>query len=254
MNGLMITSDGAVVTREQVEAVPVPRATRSYHPLPFMDLTDMLHDTFEANGFKVGEIQHCLARKNTQYFGLAEILNLRTETEKAVACWRSSYNKTLKPEGIGGASVTACTNLDVWGGMYEFGRKQTTFIMTDIRERMQYFVSQFEVAHRERAVQVELYKTTLCNEEKMSLAVKRLYDAGVINTQRIGKVFDEYNEPSYPEHFGPNGERTVWTLFNAVTESFKGSPVNTYAERCQGLHKVSTLVTTALRQRGFTID
>ena len=60
---------------------------------------------------------------------------------------------------------------------------------------------------------------------------------GVINTQRVEKVVNEYYEPSHEEHL-VDGKRTVWTLHNAVTESLKGVGMATLPRRtitAQGL-------------------
>ena len=58
----------------------------------------------------------------------------------------------------------------------------------------------------------------------------------IIVSSKVQKVVDEYYKPSHVEHLNENGERTNWTLFNAATEAFKGSPISTYTQRSQKLH------------------
>ena len=88
----------------------------------------------------------------------------------------------------------------------------------------------------ERAVQVERYKQAQLKDATANHTIIQMLRTGIINTQRVEKVVNEYYEPSHVEHLNADGERTNWTLFNAATEAFKGSPISTYTERSQKLH------------------
>jgi hypothetical protein len=66
---------------------------------------------------------------------------------------------------------------------------------------------------------------------------------GVINTQRVEKVVNEYYEPSHVEHLNANGERTIWTLHNATTEALKGVGIASLPKRTIALTELMDQVT-----------
>ncbi len=115
-------------------------------------------------------------------------------------------------------------------------RKQTTFVMNDLRMMVIDFMSQFEQSVEDRAYQVGRYKQAQLKDHVANHTIIQMLRQGIINTQRVEKVVNEYYEPSHQEHLNENGDRTCWTLFNATTEAFKGSPIATYTERSQKLH------------------
>ena len=235
---LMFSNEDNVVTREQLatfDDAALALHTRSHKPVPFSTGIDLVHDVAESNGFRFGEEQYVLARKDTQLFGLIEVLNFTTEESKICFGVRSSLNKTLPWELCGGEALTVCTNLDLFGSVV-MKRKQTTFIMNDLRILMDGFMGQFTASVEQRAVQVERYKSAQLKDATANHTIIQMLRQGIINTQRVEKVVNEYYEPSHVEHLNEEGERTNWTLFNAATEAFKGSPISTYTERSAKLH------------------
>ena len=237
---LMFSKDDNVVTREALASfTPAALAlhTRSHKPVPFADGIDLLQDVAEKQGFRFGEEQYVLARKDTQLFGLIEVTNFTTEESKICFGVRSSLNKTLPWELCGGEALAICTNLDLFGSVV-MKRKQTTFIMADLRNLMGGFMSQFTESVEERAVQVARYKSAQIKDAVANHTIIQMLRQKIIVSSKVEKVVNEYYEPSHVEHLNENGERTNWTLFNAATEAFKGSPISTYTQRSQKLHSL----------------
>jgi len=235
---LMFSKDDNVVTREQLatfDEATLALHTRSHKPVPFSQGIDLIQDVAEAKGFRFGEEQYAMARNDTQLFGLIEVLNFTCEEEKICFGVRSANNKTLPWELCGGAALSICTNLDLFGSVV-LKRKQTTFIMRDLRAMVEGFMGQFTESVEQRAEQVARYKAAQMQDSTVNHTIIQMLRQGIINTQRVEKVVSEYYEPSHVEHLNDNGERTNWTLFNAATEAFKGSPVSTYTQRSQKLH------------------
>ena len=63
--------------------------------------------------------------------------------------------------------------------------------------------------------------------------VIRALDSRVLPVTNIPGVLREWREPRHPEFC--EGGRTAWRLFNAFTESLKGS-LDALPRRTQGLH------------------
>lgn len=232
---LMYSKDDTVITRQDLTAIPTPAHTRSWRPVPFATFIDLAQDVCENHGLRFGEEQYILARGNTQLFAMTEILGLpAVENGRYLASWRSSLNKSLSAGGCFGKNLTVCTNLDLWGAL-QFGRKQTTFVMADLRQRMSDFIAGIAAAQVAREALEERYQRAQMSDVLANHAVIRMLQLGIINTQRVERVVSEYYEPTHVEHL-TDGKRTNWTLFNAATEALKGSPIATMPQRTTALH------------------
>jgi len=75
------------------------------------------------------------------------------------------------------------------------------------------------------------YKLTDLDDRTAHDLVIRACDVGVCPNKLIPRVLHEWREPRYPE-FQP---RTVWSLFNSVTEALKGNLIE-LTRRTQALH------------------
>lgn len=235
---LMFSNEDNVVTRQDLskfDDATLAMHTRSHKPVPFSQGIDLVQDVAEAAGFRFGEEQYVLARNDTQLFGLIEVTNFSSEESKICFGVRSSTNKSLSWQLCGGESLSICTNLDLFGSVV-LKRKQTTFVMNELRNLVDRFMFQFTRSVEDRAAQVARYKAAQLQDSTANHTIIQMLRTGIINTQRVEKVVNEYYEPTHAEHLNENGERTNWTLFNAATEAFKGSPISTYTERSQKLH------------------
>ena len=237
---LMFSKDDNTVTREGLKAfdqAALDLHTRSHKPVPFSRGVDLIQDVAEAKGFRFGEEQYVLARNDTQLFGLIEVTNFTSEESKICFGVRSSINKSLSWQLCGGESLAICTNLDLFGSVV-LRRKQTSQVMFDLRTLVDGFMTQFERSVEHRAEQVARYKQAQLKDSTANHCIIQMLRKDIIVSSKVQKVVDEYYEPSHVEHLNENGERTNWTLFNAATEAFKGSPISTYTERSEKLHNL----------------
>ena len=235
---LMFSKDDNTVTRQELsrfDNAALQLHTRSHKPVPFSTGIDLIQDVAESKGFRFGEEQYVLARDNTQLFGLIEVVNFSSDESKICFGVRSSINKSLSWQLCGGESLAICTNLDLFGNIV-LKRKQTTFVMEDLRHLVQGFMGQFTESVEQRAVQVSRYKEAQLQDSTANHTIIQMLRSNIIVSSKVEKVVNEYYEPTHVEHLNDEGERTNWTLFNAATEAFKGSPISTYTERSQKLH------------------
>ncbi len=235
---LMFSKDDNTVSRQDLvrfDDAALALHTRSHKPVPFSTGIDLIQDVAEKQGFRFGEEQYVLARNDTQLFGLIEVLNFSTDESKICFGVRSSINKSLSWQLCGGESLAICTNLDLFGSVV-LKRKQTTFVMSDLRSLVRGFMSQFTESVEERAVQVARYKQAQLKDSAANHCIIQMLRSGIIVSSKVERVVNEYYEPSHVEFLNEDSERTNWTLFNAATEAFKGSPISTYTERSQKLH------------------
>jgi hypothetical protein len=253
MSTLMIAPEDSIVTLPQLQDMtPSINAlhTHSHKPRPFYDVVTMAMDELERAGYHIGETQFVLARNQTQLFALLEILEFgENGVNKLAYAIRSSINKTLSEQHALSEILTICTNLCLWAKQF-MGRKNTRFIERDIRNMIRGYVAQVAGLVEENNARQNRYRQAVLTDSLANHTIVRMFQADVINSTRMGKVITEYYQPSHVEHLNDNGDKTAWTLFNAVTESFKGSPIATLTERCDGLHtQVGNATDYALRNQ-----
>lgn len=239
----MVHCGGTEVERTALQEVEIPLRTRSYCPIPHADLANLIEDELANVGFRFGQHVHALNRDGQQYFGMAELLNGDGNTQWAlVGGWRSSYDKSLPAGFVVGSDVFVCDNL-AFSGEIQLARKHTSNILRDLPYLVRDAVSQTKVMAEAQGKRYERYQEARLKDHVANHAIIRMLQCGVINTQRVEKVVNEFYEPSHTEHLDPNGKRTSWTLFNATTEALKGSGLTQLPKRTIALHELMDLTT-----------
>lgn len=228
---------GREVDVHELANVELPEATKSYRPVPHSYYANLIEDAVSDFGFQFRNVCHALNREGQQYFGLAELYSDRTANEQfaLVAGWRSSYDKSLNANFVVGSQVFVCDNL-AFSGEIQIGRKHTANILRDLPALIRGAVSQTRVMAEQQEVRYARYQEAHVTDQRANHTIIRMLQMGVLTTSRVEKVVNEYYEPSHDEHLDANGKRTTWTLFNAATETLKGSGLNTLPKRTIALH------------------
>lgn len=231
----MVHCGGKEVERTRLAAVPTPQPSKRFQPVPHADFVDLIEDELGRVGLAFGEQAHALNREGAQYFGMAEVVGKIQAFEgwSTVVGFRGSHDHSLSRGVVFGDGVFVCDNL-CFSGEIQFNRKHTTFIMRDLRNLVRDAVGQVQGRAEQQAIRYERYQQARLKDSEANHAIIQLLRQGVINTQRVEKVVNEYYEPSHPEHL-INGQRTVWTLHNATTEALKGVGLTTLPQRTIGL-------------------
>jgi hypothetical protein len=209
------------VSRAALSGVIIPAATRSYSPLPYNNFVDMVQDELADIGFRFGGESHAIMKADgSRYFGIANLLNGSDNEQHALTVgMRSSLDKSIAPAIAFGSAVFVCDNM-AFTGEVTIKRKQTRFINQDIRPMIADAVGRVKGMRDNQNRRFEIYQDSNITTAKAGAVICEMFRRGVINPQRMGKVIQEWDTPSF-EH----GDRTAWRLFNAATEALKGSPV-----------------------------
>ncbi len=232
----MIHAGGAQVEREAIAKVAVPEITKTYCPIPHEDFANLIQDNLESAGFKYGEEAHALAKDGGRYFGMAELRNGNNPDDFAlVAGWRSSYDKSFPASFVVGSQVFVCDNL-AFSGEIKIGRRHTSNIMKELPFLIWEAVQKTKSMQAAQVERFEHYKEQKLTDQQANDLIIQLFREGVMASCHLGKVVNEYYEPSH-EEFLENG-RSAWTLFNAATEALKGSNLFVLPQRTQKMHNV----------------
>lgn len=231
--GMLLHAGGTTATREQVFAVRTPPGTDTWYPLSHRSLVHEVQSELKACGFRLDGERHALSHEGARYFGVFAIsLPSRPQLETGwVVGLRNSHDKTYPAGLVAGTRVFVCDNL-AFNGEVRLSRKHTKFAFRDLRQLMTRAVGQLGEKFRKLDERVLAYQQQPFEDPEAHDFIVRSIDSRVITPTQVPDVLKEWREPSH-EVFQP---RTLWSLFNAYTEVFKGGNPHTCVHRGQALH------------------
>jgi hypothetical protein len=241
MNGLMLHCGASNVERNALNNVAMPQATKSYQPIGHAPFLDMVEDKMRDIGLGFGDQAHGLTKDGARYFGLMELKGLGDNGQHAMVMGiRNSLDKAFAASVSFGAQVFVCDNL-CFSGEQVIGRKHTVNIMRDLPQLIVTCVSQTKAMSHIQDQRFERYQDVKLTDGKADRLIIDMLRRNAVNTSRIGKVVQEWYEPSVEDAQGElidHGPKRVWRLFNAVTESLKGAPLHDIPRRTIELQAV----------------
>src|SRR5438876_6366937 len=126
-NGQLLSHiDTDLVTREQLALVATPDATRSFKPVPHIELINTLDEVLGLNQIAIHKEQYALRRDGSTLFGVLQLVYENTEDGIAALGIRTSNNKTMSIQICAGLSVFVCDNLVFRGDLIALNRKHTS--------------------------------------------------------------------------------------------------------------------------------
>ena len=221
MNGLMLHCGGQLKTREEVCAVPPPRGSATYAPLPYESLLTRIEKQLTVEGMRIKEERLALANEGQRLFGLLalEMPGLPQEEYGSVLGLRTSYDKSFSTGVVIGASVFVCDNLSFQGEI-TFARKHTPNALRDLSWLLAETFSQLPARFIAQSKTFASYKRMELTDAQAHHLMIGMLDSRAINVTDLPHLLREWREPRHPE-FAERG-KTAWRLFNAATETVKG--------------------------------
>lgn len=240
---LMLHCGGQTATLEEIAAIPVPEETDTYKPLLHYDLAlntmRIGEEMMALRNFKVDKAQFGLDKTGNRMFGLVSFRNGDAKMGLAVG-FRNSYDKSMSAGFAIGGRIFVCDNLALAGELVVM-RRHTGGIIEELRDKL---VLTFHRAHqtwdsliadRDRMAGLEL------TDDRAHEIMGRAFGHGLLSPRQFLKASREWRAPAH-EEFTP---RTMWSLYNAVTEVYKGLQVHEVMERHIKLHKFATELTNS---------
>jgi hypothetical protein len=223
---LMLHCGASAVDRLDIGNVILPPTTRTYCPVGHDTLLDLVEDKMSEVGFHFGTEAHGMTKNGDRYFGLIHLLNgSNSEDHALVMGVRNSLDKKFPAQLAFGSQVFVCDNL-AFTGEITVGRKHTTNIMRDLPNLIGAAVSNTAAMRDNQDQRFETYKHSTLTDLRAHNLIIELLRLGAINTSRVKKVVEQWHDPIHDF-----GGKTVWRLFNAVTEALKGSPLHDMPNR-----------------------
>lgn len=217
---LCLHCGAATATRTEVESTSTPASTRTWQPIPHIEIVERVEAALRSNHLTVGKVAHSLSHGGSRYFGLLEVRDRNTPANDYawVLGIRNSHDKTFPAGLVAGASVFVCDNLS-FSGEVRVTRKHTRHIRRDLTALVQCAVGKLMGTWHHQAARISAYKRHRIGDAAVHDLLVRSVDVGVVPNRLVPDVLFEWRHPRHDD-FAP---RTAWSLFNGYTEVLKGN-------------------------------
>jgi hypothetical protein len=229
---MLLHQGGQECSLDELKNIPLPAETRSFKPVGHYDLAlsiaqvagDLLPE------FTLNKSSYGTARDGNQLFGVQTFQNSNTELGLSIA-FRNALDKSLSIGMAFGASVFVCDNLSLQGSVVKF-RKHTTNVMNDLEEMILTGVYRARTSFIHAVDDAHHMKRIRLSDDGAYRALGHLFGHKVLSPRQMPVALREWLEPSHDAF----EERSLWSLYNSVTEALKSSPPQSILERHIQLH------------------
>lgn len=248
---LVLHCGGEKVERNELAAVATPGATETYQPIAHNDFVDMIQDELENFGLRVTSEAHGLTKTaqnfdgttdstyGGNYFGMFQVEGsmLKYEDHSTVIGFRNSHIKRLSAGLALGSGVFVCDNL-AFSGEVTIARKHTKYSLHDdfgLRPMIVDAISKLIVLNEHQENRYEEYKRHGMGHGLAEVVMIEALRRKVITPTQLPKLVQQWDTPDHDE-FARN--KNGWRMFNAVTETLKGTSPVQLPRRTAELHNI----------------
>ena len=228
-----------VVCLSRVKATPTPSATYrkkarkdgsvsiSHQPLPHKDVIDSLRSVLNERNFRVENECHNLGHEGKRYFGLFQVTHSTRKGQNergTVVGLRNSNDKKFSVGMCAGDAPFVCDNL-IFSNEVEVKHKHTgelPQLLESFRQRMVEGIGKLFTMWNTQDTRVDGYKNREISNSEANDLIIQAYKAKAINVTQIPDVLNQWESSDHSEFW----DRNVNSLYNAFTETYKGSHVN----------------------------
>lgn len=229
---LMLHCGGKPATRLDLAETVKPEETNTYTPVGHLELVEkvdgiareLLHRDLVRESFG-------LNAKGKQMFGVLTYKNGEDEDMGLSIGIRNSYDQSMSIGVAIGGRVFVCDNLAI-SGEIRIIRKHTAGVWQSIEDMTISTLFKHRPVWDALKEDVERMKQMQVTNLHGHELLGRLIGQEVLTPRQIPLAYREWDKPSLPE-FAP---RTIWSLYNAVNQALKTSPVREIMERHRKLH------------------
>ena len=220
-----LMSDGRTtqkITRAELEFIPVPESTDTFQPIAHRVLVDCLDEALALRCFQIQRSEFAVSPDGMKMFGLLEINAALGDVRFAIGL-RNSNDKSMRLGLVAGYKVRICDNMMFQGDFNPLLAKHTKGL--DLIEAVSLGVDRIHRGFKplERAIQTKRLMQITDDDARVLIYQAFLEEKFPISL--IKQVHQNYFSPAYEEFY----DRSLWSLENAFTESFKDlNPLTQY--------------------------
>jgi len=223
------------VSFDELKGTKTPDGTDSFQPIGHALLVDETRQAIERAGYTVKEEEHALARMGQRYFGGFVITgkNIDATDRQLVLGLRNAHDKSFAASVCIGNRMIVCENL-CFASDIKLSRKHTTNILRDIPRVLSEAVGRLVSHFTDMQARIDRYKNHELSLDAAAGLVIQLADGKAIPAREVYPVIEQFRTPNHPEFEG----RTLWSLYNGVTECLKGGDLSKLPARTMVMQSI----------------
>jgi len=231
MRNLNLHAGGDLQTRDQLATLLYPEPQGSRHVIrPFLEDILLLDSALDEYGYRITDeaigVKFNAENQASQFFGALEVRPKALEGEyipadgkSLVVGIRGSSDQSLTRGIVAGSNVFVCSNLAFSGELTNVSTKQTLNINDRIEGLVREAISKLPQEAALEDKRFDAYKNYALSLQNGDALLIDLVRQNILNVSDLQLAIKEWTEPRYEEHLVHG--RSIYTLFNAVTEAFK---------------------------------
>ncbi len=224
-NGSSLLSDGRTtrkISRADLDSIPLPGATETFQPIAHKDLVDSLDEALALRRFRIVRSEFAASYDGMKLFGLLEI-NAATEGVRFAIGLRNSNDKSMRLGLVAGYRVKVCDNMMFQGDFNPLLAKHTKGL--DLIESVSIGIDRIQRGFAPLQKAIETKRLIKISDDEARVLIYGAFLEEKFPISLIKDVHRNYFSPEWEDF----RDRTLWSLENAFTESFKNlNPITQY--------------------------
>lgn len=214
---LMVHAGGVFVTRDELQRVACPEATRSWHPIDHFTVASNVVHLMQQGGYDIRREQWALSRRDGRMFGVLDLTcELQGRAISLAVGVRNSIDKSFPLGFCAGNRVFVCDNL-AFSAELMIRKRHTvnglTNYITSIVESVA-ALEAFVEAEKQRIARWQGMRVTTSQRDNVIL---KALESNVFPQSMLADVFREQVNPQYDEF----RDESAFGLFNNFTTAMR---------------------------------
>lgn len=220
-----LMSDGRTttkITRADLAILPVPESTDTFQPIAHKELVDALDEALALRCFQIQRSEFAVSTDGMKLFGLLEI-NAALDGVRFAIGLRNSNDKSMRLGLVAGYRVRICDNMMFQGDFNPLLAKHTKGL--DLIESISIGVDRIHRGFKPLEKAIQTKRLMRISDDEARVLIYQAFLEEKFPISLIKQVHQNYFNPGYEEFH----DRSLWSLENAFTESFKDlNPLTQY--------------------------
>lgn len=217
MQGLVVHAGASRIGRQELPGLPVPDSTETHKPIPHHRLVEALIESLAYRRLEVIQDEYAVSPDGMRLFGFLA-LNLEHAGIRLALGIRNSHDKSFSLGITVGYRVFVCDNLAFHGDFMPVTKKHTKRL--DVIDVVNGAVDKAQRHFEPMKRQIDIWREHDLPDSRARSVIYDAFIAGelAVPARLAADVHANYFEPKHEEFKA----RTMWSLSNAFTETFKG--------------------------------
>lgn len=205
------------IKRDALALIGTPEPTDTFQPIAHHKLAESLIETLSFRHINVVEDEYVVSPDGMKMFGLLQLEATFLDIRFSIGV-RNANDKSMRLGLVAGYNVMVCSNMSFIGDFKPVLSKHSKHF--NLEDALTIGVDRIQKNWTPMRQELEHRRSVELNDNQARLLIYDAFLAGKFPIKLMKPVDREYFNPSY-EEFKP---KTLWSLENAFTTSFKQLP------------------------------